>query len=267
MELREFWAPFFSGGKSVDMFVCQPLHISDRKPAVLLIQEIWGVDEHIMDLARRYATAGYMVGAPDLYSKGGKEPARSLGRITELKDFLNRVPMSVIMNPEERKKAVGKEPADRAMRLNETMDSIFSGRDMGDMVGTLNDSVSILKGEYNASSVGTVGYCMGGALSFMMAQNREVSASAVYYGTAPEDDILKEIKAPVLGLYGGEDHRISDAVPEVDEKMKKFGKKYDNKIYDGAQHAFFNDTRASYGHQAARDAWGRTLEFFRENLK
>lgn len=266
MELREYWEPFLSGGKSADIFVCKPDRIGENKPGILLIQEIWGVDEHIIDLARRYATAGYLTVAPDLYSKGGKEPAKSNGRITELKSFLDRVPMRVIMDPDGRKKAIEKEPEDKAKRLIETMDAIFSGRDIPAMVKTLEDAVHYLKSEQGVSNVGTVGYCMGGALSFIMASNKDVSASVVFYGTAPEESVMKNINAPVLGLYGGEDHRISDAAPGVADNMKKLGKSYEYKIYEGAQHAFFNDTRASYGYEASRDAWGKTLEFFRANL-
>ncbi len=266
MKITEYWAPYNSGGNTVDMFVCSPEKVQGKMPAILVIQEIWGVDEHIMDLARRYASAGYIAAAPDLYSNGGKDESRSAGRITELKDFLDRVPMSVIMNPDDRRKAIEKEPEVKAKRLSKTMDSIFSGRDMEGMVKALEDAVSVLRSDYGATSVGTVGYCMGGSLSFRMSMSKNVAGSVVYYGTAPEESILGEVSAPLLGLYGGEDHRISDAVPEVSEKMKSLGKKYDYVIYKGAQHAFFNDTRASFGAAAARDAWARTLEFFRQNL-
>ena len=267
MELEEHWGSGDSENKSVDSVVCSPGRVRDKRPARVRIQEIWGVDEHIQDMARRYASAGYFVAAPDLYSKGGKDAARSPGRITELKDFLDRAPMSVIMNEDERKKFVEREGPDRARRLVETMESIFKGRDMDGMVKTLNDTVSLLKGDMGATSVGTVGYCMGGALSFMMSTNREVDASVVYYGVAPEDEKLKDVSSPVLGLYGGEDHRVFDAGSYVSSKLKDLGKSYQYRIYDGAQHAFFNDTRSSYGYGASKDAWARTLEFFRANLK
>ncbi len=267
MDLREYWGSYYSEKKSVDSFFCAPIKISEKKPAIVLIQEIWGVDEHIIDMARRFAMAGYFVAAPDLYSKGGKEPSKSPGRITELKELLDKAPMKVIMNPDDRKKFIEKEEPGKAQRLAETMDSIFNGRDMDDMARTLDDTVSVLKDGLGATSVGTVGYCMGGALSFLMARNPAVSGSVVYYGTAPDENDLKKVKAPVLGLYGGEVHRISDAAPAVAEKMKELGKEYEFKIYEGAQHAFFNDTRSSYGYEASRDAWGRTLEFFRRNLK
>lgn len=266
MEITDYWAPFNSGGKSTDSFFCYPSKIGEKKPAILLIQEIWGVDEHIQDLARRYAEAGYFVAAPDLYSRGGKPPARSAGRINELKDFLDRAPMSVIMNPEQRSEFIRKEEPDRAIRLTETMESIFNGRDMSGMAEILSDAASMLKSKIGASSVGTVGYCMGGALSFAMAADSSVDASVVYYGNAPDPDALGKLRSPVLGLYGGEDHRISDAVPDVAAKLKAAGKSYEYRIYEGAQHAFFNDTRASYSYRASRDAWGRTLEFFRKNL-
>ncbi len=267
MELVEYWGSFYSEKKSVDSFFCSPRIIAEHSPAIVLIQEIWGVDEHIIDMARRYASSGYLVAAPDLYSKGGKEPSKSPGRITELKEFLDKAPMKVIMDPAKRKTFIEKEEPEKAERLIETMDSIFTGRDMADMVTILNDTVSLLTSRFGATSVGTVGYCMGGALSFLMARNPKVSGSVVYYGRAPDDTDLEKMKAPVAGFYGGEDHGISDAVPELSEKMKKLGKNFNYQIYEGAQHAFFNDTRASYGYAAARDAWGRTIDFFRESLK
>lgn len=260
------WGSYKSGGESVDAFLCSPARRDEDSPAILLIMEIWGVDEHIQDLARRYAEAGYMVVAPDLYSRGGKPAARSAERITELKAFLDKAPMSVIMDPEKRNEYVGKEEPEKAKRLIETMDSIFMNRDMDGMVDMLNDAVETMRNQYGLKSIGTVGYCMGGALSFRMAANVGVSASVVYYGTAPEDDELKNLKAPVLGLYGSEDHRISDAVPDVESRLKSLGKEYSHVIYKGAPHAFFNDTRTSYHYRSAVDAWGRTMEFFRSRL-
>lgn len=267
MELKESWSPFPSDGESVDAFFCTPSRLSGKMPAILLIQEIWGVDEHIQDMARRYASAGYLVCAPDLYSKGGKAAARSTARINELKEFLDKAPMRVIMDPEQRKKFLEQEEPDKANRLVETMESIFKGRNMEGMKKTLNDATAHLISKMGATSVGTVGYCMGGALSFLMATDQNVSGSVVYYGSAPDNSILKEIRAPVLGLYGGEDHGISDKVPDVADEMRSMKKSYEYKIYNGAQHAFFNDTRSSYGYDASRDAWARTLEFFRVTLK
>lgn len=267
MELKEYWAPFQSDGESVDAFFCIPSRLNEKMPAILLIQEIWGVDDHIQDMARRYASAGYLVCAPDLYSKGGKPAPRSTARINELKEFLDKAPMHVIMDPAQRKKFLEKEEPDKAGRLVETMDSIFTGRDMEGMKRTLDDAASFLVNKMQATGVGTVGYCMGGALSFLIATNANVNGSVVYYGSAPESSKLKEIRAPVLGLYGGEDHGISDKVPSVADEMRSLKKSYEYKIYNGAQHAFFNDTRSSYGYEAARDAWARTLEFFRVTLK
>lgn len=267
MDLKEYWAPYESSGESVDSFLCMPERVEEGMPAILLIQEIWGVDDHIQDLARRYASSGYLVAAPDLYSRGGKNAARSTARINELKEFLDKAPMSVIMDPDQRKKFLEKEEPEKSRRLVDTMNSIFSDRDMDGMKNMLDDAVMFLKNKMGATSVGTVGYCMGGALSFLMSTNEHVSGSVVYYGTAPDTNVLKEVKAPILGIYGGEDHRISDAVPDVADELRNLKKSYEYKIYKGAQHAFFNDTRASFGYAAARDAWARTLEFFRVTLR
>ena len=91
----------------------------------------------------------------------------------------------------------------------------------------------------------------------------------IYYGENPSNlEDVKNIAAPVLGQYGGADARITSGVPKLEEAMKKNGKSFVYKIYAGAPHAFNNDTSPqSYREDAAKEAWGRTLDFFKKNLQ
>ena len=103
----------------------------------------------------------------------------------------------------------------------------------------------------------------------ILTRNKDLAAGVVFYGRNPNDlDDVKNISAPVLANYGEKDERITAGVPALAEAMKKHGKSFDYKIYPGAQHAFNNDTNPQrYNAEAARDAWGRTLEFFKTHLQ
>lgn len=118
---------------------------------------------------------------------------------------------------------------------------------------------------------GVVGYCWGGAhsLNYAVAQPN-LSAAVVYYGSTPADmSVLASIKAPVLGLYGGNDARITANVEPTAAKMKEFGKRFTYHIYEGAGHGFLRQQSGAEGAnlRAAEQAWPATLAFFRENLK
>lgn len=119
--------------------------------------------------------------------------------------------------------------------------------------------------------VGTIGFCMGGALSLYAAcKNRQVGACVVFYGGHPNvKPDLANLQAPVLGLYAGNDGFVTpDAVRALEKELKALGKQADIHIYPDTDHAFFNDERPQvYNREAAEDAWRRVLEFFRKHLK
>jgi carboxymethylenebutenolidase len=100
----------------------------------------------------------------------------------------------------------------------------------------------------------------------MATEVAELKAAVPYYGPAPDLAKVPNIKAAVLGIYGGNDARINAGIPALEEALKKAGIKYQMKIYEGANHAFHNDTGANYKEDAARDAWKLTLEWFKANL-
>ena len=202
-----------------------------RFPAVVVIHENRGLNDHTRDVARRFAAAGFTALAPDLLSRKGGTAAMA--------------------SPDKAREAITTLPAE-------------------DAITDLNAGLAYLDRHARVKSgrLGSVGFCWGGARSFMLASESErLRAAVVFYGSAPPPDKLAQARCPVLGLYGETDERITSRVPEVAEAMKKSGKRFEYKIYAGAGHAFFNDTGERYNPDAATDAWKRTLAFLRANLK
>jgi carboxymethylenebutenolidase len=138
-----------------------------------------------------------------------------------------------------------------------------------DLRGAIN---YLLKQEATSGNkVGTVGFCMGGALSLYAAsKNPQVAACVVFYGIHPNvKPDLANLQAPVLGIYAERDAYVPpSAVRELEAKLKEHGKSAEMHIYPGLDHGFFNDTRTDvYNEESARDAWNRVLELFREHLR
>ena len=146
----------------------------------------------------------------------------------------------------------------------------FSSLDMNLVMSDLNAGLSFLNTHQNVKKgkLASIGFCWGGARSFLLATApNDLKAAIVFYGTAPNEGELAKVHCPVLGIYGETDERITSKVPEVDAAMKKLKKSYEYKIYNGAGHAFFNDTGDRYNATAAKDAWERTLAFLKKNVK
>ncbi len=200
---------------------------SDPLPAIVVIQEWWGLDEHIKDVTRRFASEGFVALAPDLY---------------------NGV---VATEPDEARKLV--------------MDL-----DMMEAVSEIQQAIEFLKNqEYVAGSeVGIVGFCMGGRLVLQTVRSTDdVGAAVAFYGSPLTPEEAQDVQAPVLGLYGSEDQGIPVAeVQTMQAALNEAGIENDIQIYQGAGHAFFNDTRDSYSADATADAWPRTLAWFRDRL-
>ncbi len=137
----------------------------------------------------------------------------------------------------------------------------------------LSGAIDYLKAQkgVTGSKVGTVGFCMGGALSLYVATvNPNVGACVVFYGGHPNaKPDLSKLQAPVLGIWAGKDGFVTpQVVEELDSALTKLGKRHEFHTYPEAQHAFFNDTRPDvHDPAAAADAWTKTLAFFRRELK
>jgi carboxymethylenebutenolidase len=120
------------------------------------------------------------------------------------------------------------------------------------------------------NAVGVVGFCWGGATSYHLATAwPELGAAVVYYGTSPADSLLGHVRAPVLGLYAGDDARVNTTVPPAQAVMQRLGRRYEVVTYDGAGHGFLRQQTGRDGanQRAAELAWPRTVAFFRETLE
>jgi len=219
-------------GTAIGGYVTRPKGDGSR-PAVIVIHPWSGIDEHTRDVARRFAKAGYVALAPDLFSRIGGTSSYST-----------------------------------------TEAAIAAGRKLtSDMIAQdLTATTSYLKTEnfVRPAKIGVIGFCWGGGKALMFTtRSKDVAASVVYYGENPDPlDDVKNINAPVLGNYGGDDPRITSQVPKLEEAMKKYGKSFDYKIYPGAPHSFNSDDNPrSYREEAAKEAWARTLEFFKKHLQ
>ena len=264
MLLDAGWSEFASDGRMCAAFRARPAATGEPLPGVLLVQEIWGVDEHIQDLTGRVATAGYSALAPDLYALGGRPAALQPARVAAVKAFLNSLPVGTWWDETVRQSALAGLPADERSAVAESLGALFAPRDRGALVALLDDALAALRDAPDCNGrVAAVGWCMGGGLALRLACAAPgLAGAAVFYGEAAPEELVPRIACPVIGFYGGDDPRITDAVPAFAATMKAAGKAYEPHVYPGAPHAFFNDTRPSYTVDAARDAWARLLSFF-----
>jgi carboxymethylenebutenolidase len=140
------------------------------------------------------------------------------------------------------------------------------------ILADLNGGHAYLKKLKNVKShrIGSIGFCMGGGLSLLLAcHNSEIAAAVVFYGRNPSPiDLVRNLQCPLLGNYAGADMAITEAdINLLKETLKKYEKTFDVKTYPGAPHGFFNDTRESYRPEAAKDAWQRVLTFYSKHLR
>jgi carboxymethylenebutenolidase len=203
---------------------------SGTGPGIIVIQEWWGLVPHIEDVCDRFAAAGFVALAPDLYR--GKKASE----------------------PDEAGKEMMALALDRAAK---------------DMSG----AVDALKTRSGATKVGVVGFCMGGGLALVLATQRPdaVAACVSFYGLIPWPDAqpdFSKLSGAVLAHVAGNDEYFTPAAAHaLEEQLRSLGKEGEFHVYDGADHAFFNDTRPEvYDAGASATAWTRTIDFFHAHL-
>ena len=269
MTIKEEWIQY--GKDNVYSGFTARLDGVEALPAVIVIQEIWGVDGHIQDVVRRLAAAGYVAFAPDLFSLEGTYPDALLPeRVESAKNFLNTMPSSAWSNLTERDEALIRLPLGQRTMIAETIKTVLGGLNPTEFHGHLTAAADFLKNTYRYSKgqgVASVGFCMGGALSAILASlDPELKGAVIFYGNAPTPEQIATIACPVLGLYGELDTRLVEGLPAFAASMQEAGKSLDYTLYPNAQHAFFNDTRPSYQNKASRAAYARLLSFLQETL-
>jgi carboxymethylenebutenolidase len=213
-------------------YVAEPAHGGHQHPAVIVVQEWWGLDEHIKDIARRLAAEHYFAIAPDLYSRQGNKVTRDPNVAGEL----------------------------------------MSGLAQNDGIDDLLSTIDWLKlqSSVRASHIGVIGFCMGGSYAMALpCVSRDIKAAAPFYGEIPADEKLHNLNCPVFYAYGENDGWIQRKdVDRLTSTLHKFEKPGEVKVYTGCSHGFFNDTRADvYSAKDAHDAWARALRLFEQNLK
>ena len=191
-----------------------PENTKDPLPAIIVIQEVWGVNEHIEDLTKRFAAAGYAALAPDLFADNGERPAAlTQERIDKSIKFMRQLPPTTWTNQAERDVHLEKLPVQQRNEINETFGQLFKGASvMPAFLTKLRKAVKHLKtgqSETKNQKVACVGFCMGGGLSALLAcEEPEISGAAIFYGNTPPAEKISSIKCPVIGFYGANDQRI-----------------------------------------------------------
>ena len=199
-------------------------------PGILVIHENRGLTDHIKDVVRRLAKARYLALCVDLVSRAGGSAA----------------------NPDE------------AARTG-----ILGQMATEQVLADLSAGLDYLKAKQAEGSprLGVVGFCFGGGYTLRLATKRpDLKAAVAFYGPNPPLNDVPNIKAAVLGIYGSLDTRITGTVPALQEAFTRAGITHEVKIYEGANHAFHNDTGDRYDPAAAKDAWDRTLAWFSKYL-
>jgi carboxymethylenebutenolidase len=207
MFLETGWVDVAMGGETCSAYRARPMPASERLPGILLIQEIWGVDEHIQDVTQRFATAGYLALAPDLHARGARRPELEPERIQAVKRFLDTLPPQQWGDPAARTRALEILPPAERESTAATLGALFGPRDLDAQVSLLRQAVAFLRADAGCDGVvGCVGWCMGGTLSGLLAcREPSLSAAVVFYGMPPTAEDIGALACPVLGLYGALD--------------------------------------------------------------
>lgn len=226
-----------ANGQNVPVYRAQPQGKTNL-PVILVVSEIFGVHEHIADVARRFAKQGYLALAPELFVRQG-DPS-SYGTVPEvIREVVSKVPDAQVMG------------------------------DLDACVAWAADNGG------NVAKLGITGFCWGGRISWLYAaHNSGVGAAVAWYGRLIGDktplmpaqpvDIGTTLKPPVLGLYGGKDGGIPlETVEKMKTELAKGNSKSEFVVYPNSGHAFHADYRPSYVEADAKDAWQRCLAWFR----
>jgi carboxymethylenebutenolidase len=194
---------------------------------VVVIHENRGLVPHIEDIARRVALEGFLAVAPDALSPFGGTPA----------------------NPDEAR-------------------PLFQKLDRDANTANFVAAVAYLKtNPQTTGKVGCMGFCWGGGVTNQVAvHSPDLAAAVPFYGSQPAAEDVPKIKAAMLIHYAGNDERINAGIPAFEEALKKAGVEYRIHVYEGAGHAFMNDTGQRYNKEAAELAWSRTIAFLKEKL-
>lgn len=205
-----------------------PKDVTGRLPAVLVIHENRGLNPHIKDVTRRLALEGFVAFGADYLAPAGGTPT----------------------DEEKAREMIGALKPEDVLAYSQAALKALAAHPQGN------------------GKVGAVGFCWGGGMVNALAvADPSLAAGVAYYGRQPDAAAVPSIKAPLLLHYGGLDERINAGIPDFEKALKANNKVFELHIYEGANHAFNNDTNAArYDKTAADLAWGRTVAFLKENV-
>jgi len=228
LKTRSVEVPSPKGYGKLRGYLAQPAKSKGKLPTVLVAHENRGLNPHIEDIARRLAVDGFIAFAPDaLFPLGGY-------------------------------------PGDED-KARELFGKLDQAKTREDFLAAADFLKHLPEGN---GKVGVVGFCYGGGIAnFLATRVPDLAAAVPFYGAQPPAEDVPKIKAPLLLHYAGQDERINAGWPAYEQALKAAGVKYQAFVYAGVQHAFNNDTTPRYDEAAAKLAWQRTTDFFREHLR
>lgn len=206
----------------------------DKAPVVLVIHEIFGMSDWVRAVSDQLAAEGYIAVAPDMLSGMGPDG----GGTESLGDHVGETI--------------------RKLSLDDEVKRLDAVREYAIALPAATDKTA------------SIGFCWGGGVSFGYATRQpKLNAAVVFYGTPPKSDAIANITCPVLGLYGGDDARVTATVADTVKAMADLNKQYDPHIYDGAGHGFLRQQEGRNGAnlKASQQAWGETIAFLKKNLQ
>ncbi|KJF45525.1 dienelactone hydrolase family protein [Draconibacterium sediminis] len=215
------------GGGKISGQLSRPAGNLKKLPGIVVVHENRGLNPHIADVGRRAALAGFISVSPDALSPLGGYP--------------------------------GNDDDGRAMQ---------SKRDRDEMLQDFIAAFNYLKAHPECDgNIGVVGFCFGGWISNMMAvEVSDLKAAVPFYGGQPSEEETKQIEAPLLLHFAELDTRVNAGWPDYEAALKKYNKEYTAHMYPDVNHGFHNDTTPRYDEAAAKLAWSRTIDFFKEKL-
>ena len=237
------WVDIDVGGETMEAYLATS-GSSEPRPAVIVVQEIWGVNSHIQYVTDRLPSLGYVALAPAMFHRQGR---MTMGLHEEFDEAI--------------------------ARMQQCTD--------GGIVADVQAAVDYLKAQpfVQPDKIGIVGFCFGGRVSYLAACTvSDIAASVVFYGGNIKNVLGGEgsspfeqtgnITAPILGLFGAEDGNPTPAdVADIDAALTAAGKTHEFHMYPGCAHGFHCNGRGSYRPEAARDAWAKAVAWFDQHLK
>lgn len=215
---------------------------ADKAPAIIVVHEIWGLNDQIKSVADLFAAQGFLALAPDL-----------------LAGEIDKIPDPKIMSMTD---PVAKSEAQKKMR--EVMTPLNMPEFAERTVKKLKECFEFLRGHPKSNgTVGIVGFCFGGTYAFALAgAEPELKFAISFYGSPPNEDVIQKITCPVLAFYGDKDERLMQTLPELKVAMEKYHKNFKAVVYPGVGHAFFNEKNpVMYNAEAAHKAWEEVKRF------